>query len=862
MTPRATMRLQFHKGFTFDDAATVVPYLAALGVSHLYASPIMAARAGSQHGYDVIDPTRVNPELGGEDGLMRLSRALRDRNMGLIIDIVPNHMAAGSDNAWWMDVLARGRDSRYARFFDIDWQPAERSLRNKVLVPILGQPYGDALDAGEIKLGRDPKGEATIHYFEHVLPLSPCDRSTLAGGALEAFDSATQAGRERLHELLQRQNYRLAWWRTANDTINWRRFFDINDLIALRMEDDETFEAVHETAFRLYRDGIIDGLRIDHVDGLSKPQEYCVKLRKRLDTLSAAGRERGTIVVEKILAHDERLPESWQTDGTTGYDFMDQVSAVLHDGSGEQPLSALWHRVSGRSADFAVEEELCRRQILGQSFASQLAATVGDLDGLGQDNIHTRDITRAAIRRVLTEILVHFPVYRIYAEIGHASESDRYYLECALARARTTCLPGDRHLLGLVGEWLLGRRADRENCRVLSRAMTRLQQLSAPLSAKAVEDTAFYRFGRLLSRNDVGFDPRRFAGSIAEFHQDAAARHRCFPKALLATATHDHKRGEDVRARLAVLSEIPQEWEDRLQHWLAAADALPSRRDARPVAGAGDLAILFQTLVGAWPINLRCGDSGLADFEERIANWQQKAMREAKLVSDWSEPNEQYERSAREFVAGLFRKRELLSDIEAFVHRVAPAGVANSLAQLLLKLTMPGVPDIYQGTDFWDFSLVDPDNRRPVDFGAREEALTSTPPAELSGDWADGRLKQAVTARALAVRSSQPALFAHGDYLPIAAEGPRREHLIAFARQHKGIAAIVVVCRWPTRLLAPGTIAISPEVWAGTRLLRPEALQGASLVNVLDPSTTASVGAVELGATFARLPVALLMSHA
>jgi (1->4)-alpha-D-glucan 1-alpha-D-glucosylmutase len=865
MTMRATMRLQLHKGFTFDAAAAVVPYLAGLGISHVYASPIMTARAGSMHGYDVTDPTRINPELGGEEGLKRLSRALRDRNMGLIIDIVPNHMAIGSDNAWWMDVLAHGPESRFADFFDIDWEPEEPALRAKVLLPILGQPYGKALAAGQIKLTRDPAGTFAIRYFDHVLPLSPRDCPALEREPLEAFDPSSSAGRERLHQLLEQQHYRLAWWRAANDIINWRRFFDINDLIALRMENGAAFEAVHAAALRLYRDGLIDGLRIDHIDGLSRPGEYCVKLRERLNAFAEQRHDRPYIVVEKILADDEPLPQSWETDGTTGYDFMHQVSALQHDAAGERPLSQFWHRISGRPADFSAEEEASRRQVLEQSFAGQLDATARAFHVIARRSLHTRDDTRAAIRRVLTEILVHFPVYRIYVTTGGTSRSDRSVLAKALARAKVTCLPGDRCLLDTLSQWLFGDGADPECHPRSASAITRFQQLSAPLSAKAVEDTAFYRYGRLLSRNDVGFDPRRFTYSIADFHRAATARYDRFPRTLLTTASHDHKRGEDVRARLAVLSEIPNEWAEHVERWIAASEGLRTTQDGWCAPTAGDLAILFQMVVGAWPLELAWHNPAeLSAFEQRVASWQQKALREAKLNSDWSEPNVQYEKAAREFLARLFHDRtDLLGEIAAFTWRIASAGAVNGLAQMLLKLTVPGIPDIYQGTEYWDFSLVDPDNRRNIDFAARQRTLTSRPPAELADHWRDGRLKQAVLATALAIRSSAPELFTEGDYIPLVVRGARAEHLVAFARRLQSVAAVVMVCRRPACLLIADTVKIPSAAWDDTHLPLPEELRAITFSNALDPCAAPSRdGVVNIAATLARLPVALLVSQA
>jgi malto-oligosyltrehalose synthase len=804
--PRATMRLQFHRGFTFADTRSLVPYFASLGISHIYASPIMTARPGSPHGYDVVDPSRVNPELGGEAELLKLVEELRRHELGLIVDIVPNHMAVGSGNRWWADVLARGRESRYAKYFDIDWDAPNSDLRGKLLLPVLGRPYGEALESGEITLARGSDASTVIvRYFDHVFPIAAGDLA--ADAALGDFDPAAPQGRARLHELLERQHYRLAWWRLANDAINWRRFFDINELAALRVEDDEVFEAIHATVLRLYADGVIDGLRIDHIDGLSQPEAYCRKLRARLSALdekraSHAPPGPAYLVVEKILARDEALPKTWLTDGTTGYDFMDQVSALQHHPAGERPLTELWHRVSGRPADFATEEELARRQILERSFSAQRDSVVESLYAIAQSSLVTRDCSRTAIGRALTEILAHFPVYRIYARVDRVSPSDRAVLAQAVERARQTCLPGDRWLVTRLGEWLSGERLALDVLQ--NRALARFQQLSAPLCAKAVEDTAFYRYGRLISRNDVGFDARQFACSAAEFHRKMTERATDFPHAMLATATHDHKRGEDVRARLAVLSELPQEWSQAVERWIALAAPHCTSDEFGPMPSPGDLAIAFQTIVGAWPLDLRLDDRPALDaYCRRTVGWQQKALREAKLHSDWSEPNEAYERAAAAFVAWLFAGRSaLLEEIAAFAHRIAPAGAANGLAQVLLKLTTPGVADIYQGTEYWDLSLVDPDNRSAVDFAVRQKSQDAALSDGLAAQWPDGRLKQFLIKRVLELRKQRPALFSEGIYQPLETAGPMAAHVVAFARCRQDSAAIVAFCRYSARFTA------------------------------------------------------------
>jgi (1->4)-alpha-D-glucan 1-alpha-D-glucosylmutase len=860
--PRATFRLQFNKQFTFADAARVVPYLASLGVSHVYASPIMAARPGSMHGYDVIDPTRVNPEIGGEDGLRELVAVLRRAGLGLIVDIVPNHMATGPGNKWWWDVLANGAAGAYAHYFDIDWEPDEPALRGRILLPVLGRPCGEALAAGELKLCHDAERGFVIRYFEHAFPVASADWDDIERRGRAAFDARGPEGATRLGDLLGRQHYRLAWWRVASDEINWRRFFDINDLVAMRVEDDDVFAATHATLLRLYGEGLIDGVRIDHVDGLSRPREYCRKLRARLAARARPADAPGGdayLVVEKILGHDEQLRGEWSCDGTTGYDFMDQVSALLHRGEGEHPLAATWAKISGRSPTFASEAESARREIIDRSFTAQLEATARVFHRLAGV---AADVSRAAIRRALKEILAHFPVYRVYTAPGHRSDEDLLFVGRAIAGASTTCLPGDRPAVGLLGRLLSGEATPANATDDHARALTRFHQLSGPVAAKAVEDTAFYRYGAALSRIDVGFDPGRFADAPAAFHAAAKARHAQFPHAMLATATHDHKRGEDVRARLAVLSEIPDEWAAALARWMA--QSVPLRE---PVAGGlapapGDIAILFQTIVGAWPPDLGLDDTAACnDFAERMAGWQQKALREAKLATDWTTPNAAYESAARGFLMRLFAgEGGLLPEIVRFARRIAPAGAANSLAQTLLKLTAPGVPDIYQGTEYWDLSLVDPDNRRPVDFCARMASLDAASIPELAAQWRDGRIKQTVIARVLAVRRSAPRLFADGSYEPIEVDGPLARHIVAFARRTTEAIAITVACRLTAALLTEEGLSVSRLRWSGTRLRLPVECRNAPMRDAVSDTRFEREMPADIGAILSGLPIALIVS--
>ncbi|MEI9994173.1 MAG: malto-oligosyltrehalose synthase [Rhizomicrobium sp.] len=736
MTPRATYRMQFHKGFTFADAAALAPYLAALGISHLYSSPILAARAGSMHGYDVIDHARINPELGGEDGFRALAAALRAHDIGIVLDIVPNHMAVGgADNTCWLDLLEKGRDSVFANMFDIDWEPAQPNLRDKVLVPLLGSKPRDAIAAGEITLIKDEAlGKYAFAYAEHRFPLRKEDYEEVEADLAAANTPA------RLSELLERQNFRLAFWRDAGERINWRRFFDITELAALRVEDDGVFEIIHATVFRLYGEGLIDGVRADHVDGLTDPKAYCQRLRARLDALNAQRERKDApyIVVEKILAQDESLPGDWGVDGTTGYDFMDQVSALQHDGANAERFAELWAEIGGRSPDFAPEERAARREVMRHAFANQLRAAAAAFQllspAIGQDEFET----------ALAHLLENFHAYRTYAGTPSPSFDAAY-------DAAKAAVPG-KALDAIAQAMRAGDEAARD-------AMRRFNQLAAPVAAKAVEDTAFYRYGRLLSRNDVGFAPERFAISPEDFLGKAARRGRTFPNAMLTTATHDHKRGEDVRARLAALSEIPDLWEDAVRAWFATNAPLRP-----PKVMPGDEYQLYQTLVGSWPIET-----------ERVLAWREKSLREAKLQTSWFAPDAAFEEENAAFVRAILDPGHgFVPRLAGFVARLAPAGLCDSLVQCALRYTLPGVPDLYQGTELWDFSLVDPDNRRPVDYARRNEMVSS--PVSLDA-WQTGAPKLALIRRLLALRGERPEAFA-AEVEPVTAP----EHVFAFRR--------------------------------------------------------------------------------
>ena len=970
--PRSTLRLQLHRGFTFDDATAHVDYFAALGVSHLYLSPITTAVPGSMHGYDTVDYTAVNPELGGEAALRRLADALHTRQMGIVADIVPNHMGIWSVcNAWWQDVLEWGRHSAHARHFDIDWHSPDPALRGKVLAPCLGGQYGAELAAGRITLAFDAKRTRfAARYAEHVFPICPVDYAAiLRAGATaaeadaslepelaalaERFDNLTPqpeereratsalealreyvaahgtqsienalaayaphmgVTRERLHRLLERQFYRLAWWRAAADEINWRRFFDICSLAAIRTERAEVFEAAHALILRLYTEGVIDGVRIDHVDGLVDPREYCHRLRERLTERQTQrppqfGDARAYLVVEKILAAGETLPADWDADGTTGYDFMNEVGALLHDPRGEPPLTAAWNDLAASDLSFVDAARAARRTILAEHLSAELDRASRALHRLAREHPATRDFTFSAIRRALTELAVHFPVYRIYPANGTRTPADEPYFQIALDGARASLPASYAGILDRIDLWLGGREARDEPTDSSSKATgtstasmastaspigtpgrerrtacAYFAQLTAPLAAKAVEDTAFYRYGRLLSRNEVGADPGVFALTVEQFHASNLERAERFPHGLVTTATHDHKRGEDVRARLAVLSEIASEWCAVERAWSAlnaphrrtatgelaaneVASGAAASRDWAP--GACAEAMLYQTLVGCWPFDLDPSDApGVEAFAERVATWQLKALREAKLRTSWQAPDLAYEDASRAFlfdILGPQRRDGFLNELASFVARIGPAGAVNSLLQTVVRIASPGVPDLYQGTELWDFSLVDPDNRRLVDFEARRAALADTPPSEQLGNWRDARVKLGIVHRALALRSVSPALFLAGAYLPLRVEGSGAEHVIAFARRHGDAYAIVIGTRLAASLLTPARDLplVEPSRWEETTIELPPALAGRALFDWLSPAApkVGDDGRLLVRDALSALPVALLVEE-
>jgi (1->4)-alpha-D-glucan 1-alpha-D-glucosylmutase len=899
----ATQRIQFHSGFTLDDAVPLIPYFARLGITHLYASPLLKARPGSTHGYDVADPGHINPELGGEPALRRLVAALREHDMGIIVDFVPNHMVVGGDaNPWWLDVMEWGVTSPFAHFFDIQWQSPDPAIRGQLLVPFLRSDYGEVLAAGEVVLHFEREsGAFYCNHYDHRFPICPAtyddilrrtdhpqllaladqfahiladpdywqsaqtlraQLSELASDAqvMQAIDAAIRQYQvipeeltdhcnllanpqlNNLHELLELQHYRIASWRTAADDINWRRFFDINELGGLRVERRDVFEATHAKIFELVTQGLIDGLRIDHVDGLADPRGYCRKLRRRLDCLrkqrpAALAQDRLPIYVEKILANGEHLRNDWLVEGTTGYEFMNQVSLLQHHPLGEFLLYDLWSRISGRELSFMEEVREARAQLLSSSLAGDFEMVCQGLLQIARTDIATRDVTLGAIRRALFELIVHFTVYRTYAgACGRSAEGEAFF-SIALEGAHNNIPEAEWPLLERINRWL-GAQPLRELPpgavrKLRKKVLARFQQLTSPAAAKAVEDTACYRSAALLSRNDVGFDPQHFSAPLDDFHQAMIERARSLPASMLTTATHDHKRGEDSRARLAVLSEKAVWWVEKVDQWHELTNMLRTDLEDGVAPSPGDELILYQTLVGSWPLELAANDDkGLEAYLERLLQWQEKALREAKLRTSWSSPHSVYENACREYLTRLLRGEEAL-EIRRYIaeaaQSIAVAGALNGLAQCLLRMTVPGMPDLYQGCEFWDFTLVDPDNRRPVDFNARVTALDQQQSAsELLENWRDGRIKQHLVARTLAARKAHPELFAEGDYQALEVAGPCAEQIIAFARRYQNNWLIVIIPRLAAQLLGDQPIPLIPaETWGDTQVILPAELAAA-----------------------------------
>jgi (1->4)-alpha-D-glucan 1-alpha-D-glucosylmutase len=876
--PRATYRVQFDPDFGFDDAAKVADYLSELGVSHLYCSPYLQAAPGSTHGYDVVDPHRVNAELGGAAAHARMCQALASNMLGQLLDIVPNHMAiGGAQNPWWWDVLENGPSSQFAAYFDVDWDPPESRLRNSVLLPVLGAQYGRALEAGEITLARE---DATfvIRYYDHKFPVAPRSLDTLIATAAErrgsddlafiadviselplstATDRASINRRHRdkavigrllarllsedpasaqaideaiaeinqdraaLHALLERQNYRLAFWRAASRDLGYRRFFDINTLAGMRMEDPLVFADTHKLLLQWLADGALDGVRIDHIDGLRDPESYLRRLRGRAPD--------AWVVVEKILEPGEPLRPSWPIGGTTGYDFLNRVGGLFVDPAGEEPLTRLYAEFTGETADFDTIAREKKDHIMREVLGSDLNRLTAMFVDICEKHPRYRDYSRHELHEALKAAVARLPVYRTYVRDsnGKAEDVDEKYIRETLDAARRDRPDLDPELF----DFLAGILMLQIDGRLETEMAMRFQQFTGPVMAKAVEDTAFYCFNRFVCLNEVGGYPARFGASVDEFHRACADDQRQWPLTMLATSTHDTKRSEDVRARLFLLSEVPTQWADAAWRWSRMNEPHWRGRSADRNAEY----LLYQTLVGAWPIEA-----------DRVARYMEKAIREAKRHTSWTNPNAEYESAILDFTRGILADREFTADLAAFVEPLIAPGRVNSLAQTLLKLTAPGVPDLYQGSELWHVALVDPDNRGPVDYEIRRRLLrelNDLTPETIMGRAAEGLPKLWLIRQALAVRRSRPEAFgADSAYASIAPRGARAEHAIAFLRGETVIA------------IAPRLVITSRGEWRDTTVEIPHG----EWLNVLTDERVRGDCAVALSSLMARFPVCLL----
>jgi (1->4)-alpha-D-glucan 1-alpha-D-glucosylmutase len=843
----STYRLQLN-GLGFDRARQLVPYLGDLGVETLYVSPVTMAAPGSTHGYDVIDPGRLDPALGSADEFDALLEALAQRGMALLIDMVPNHMAAVATNPWWWDVLRQGRGSAFAPYFDIDWTRDQ----GRVLLPVLGRPLAEVLSRSELAVAVEG-GVATLAYFDHRFPLAPGRSDSLVHSLADGGGGASSPAL--MAELLQSQHYRLASWRLGRHEGNYRRFFDVDGLVGVRVEDPVVYEATHGLVLELARDGRIAGFRVDHVDGLADPAAYLARLRHDLD---GARPSPPALVVEKILAREERLPASWPVDGTTGYEFADQAGSLLVDAAGAEAIAALGARLDGDHRPF---EEL-GADAKGFVQRSLFPGQIGRLVGLALSQLDRaspgHDVAGADVAAALMALASHLGVYRTYVGAAGATGDDRAHLHRAAAGARLHLDEDGRRALEAMVPLLLevddgaGSQSDP------GELVRRWQQHTGAVTAKGIEDTALYRFGGLLALTEVGSDPGRPPITVDQFHRAMGSSHRQAPGSLLATTTHDTKRSEDVRARLAVLSELPRAWSDRVGRWRRWHRSLPSVPDPH------DEHFLYQTIVGAWPLD----PDDRPGFSRRVQDYMVKAMREAKVRTSWLDPDEDYERQVRSFVRTILApsNRRFRADVAALLDEVGPAAAVNSLALTVLKSTVPGVPDVYQGTELWSHSLVDPDNRRPVDFerrarlaraldGATERQALAT---ELLASWPDGRLKLLVTQALLRFRRSRPGLFDGGSYVALDVRGPRRGHVVAFARRRGPEWTVVAVPRLPLTVAGAGRMPVGSALWAGTSVVVPEACPGQLVDVVTGRSCSSRRRRLGLDHAFATLPLAVL----
>jgi (1->4)-alpha-D-glucan 1-alpha-D-glucosylmutase len=963
--PTSTYRFQFNRDFTLKQAGALIDYLSDIGVTECYASPVALARPGSLHGYDVTDHGMINPEIGGEEQLVEFAHALRTGGIGLILDMVPNHMCiTHPSNRWWTDVLENGPGSPFARFFDIDWGPPKADLKNKVLLPVLGDQYGKVLENQEIMITYQD-GTFALHFYEFVLPVAPRTWTLLLEPAMEALrpilgesDSAVVElasiitaltylplrsetdqtrvkerlrekevikGRlstltessphvraaidaslkqingikgvphsfDRLERLLAEQAYRLSFWHVATDEINYRRFFDINELAAIRVEEPEVFEAVHQLTLRLVGQGLITGLRIDHVDGLLDPGQYLHCLQQRCAEAQAADIKHPLnavdsgpayrpfyVIVEKVLTGHERLPEDWPVYGTTGYEFLNMLNGVFVEERNGGRFGDLYARFIDAQGDFRDLVYECKRLVLRASMSGEQNVLARRLDRISEQHRWSRDFTLNSLGRVLAEVIACFPVYRSYVtSAGELTDDDRRYIRSAISRAKRRNPALSESAFDFLGSVLLLEHPEGldEAARAQRLQFTlHFQQLTGPVDAKGYEDTALYRFYPLASLNEVGGDPASFGLAVEAFHAGNVRRLQEWPHGLSATTTHDTKRSEDVRARINVLSEIPDEWERAIWRWHHLNEPLRLKIEGTEVPDPNEEYLFYQTLLGTWPI------PGLDSihyqrYVERIQDYLLKASKEAKVQTSWISPNQDHDRGLVEFVQAVMRSdanNRFIADVAAFADKVARAGMLNSLSQVLLKIASPGVPDFYQGSELWDLSLVDPDNRRPVDYAIRQSMLAeitcvaATEPLALTKQLFarpdDGRVKMYVTSRALDWRRKHARLFRQGAYVPLEGAGPRGRNLIAFGRGSREHHVIVAVGRFFTDFGKLPRGAAGESAWSDTFLSAPPNWLQESYVDLFTGQTVRAdcqrdARQLSMSEIFMYMPVSLLI---
>jgi (1->4)-alpha-D-glucan 1-alpha-D-glucosylmutase len=901
--PLSTYRLQFNMDFGFQQAIAIVKYLNELGISDIYASPVLKAKKGSLHGYDIIDMNNLNPEIGSENDFHELIAELHKAGMGWIQDIVPNHMCITSnENMWWTDILENGMSSMYSKFFDIDWEPVKKELSNKILLPFLGDQYGNVLENQELKLISE-QGAFFICYYDHRFPVKPETYPSILENRIESLgnmmsrdnphfvellsiitalkhlpldtetdiEKISERYREKeiikkristlceesqdiksfitrnidefngkkgnsqssilLDKLLREQVYRLSHWRVATEEINYRRFFDVNDLAAIRMEDPRVFKETHTLIHKLIRERKITGLRVDHPDGLYNPPEYFQRLQK-----SYHPDDPFYIVGEKILTKGEKMPEDWPVSGTTGYSFMNSLNGIFVDSKNVKAFDGIYARFIKSKTSFPHTVYEKKKLIMHASMSSELNTLGHYLNRISEKDMHTRDFTLYSLTTAIKEVIACFPVYRTYINSFGVQDNDRKYIELAVSKAKRKNPAVSESIFEFLKNVLLlsfPAYFEDANKKEWLDFVMRFQQITGPVMAKGLEDTAFYVYNRLVSLNEVGGDPERFGLSVEAFHGQNIERSKSWPHSMIATSTHDSKRSEDVRARINVLSEVPNEWKSNLMKWNKSNKKKKLIIESQSIPDRNEEYLLYQTLIGAWPF----GTMEKPEYEifiKRIQDYMIKALREAKVNTSWINPYSEYENAVITFVERILgdeANNQFLNELKVFQKKISYFGLYNSLSQTLLKITCPGIPDFYQGTELWDLSLVDPDNRHPVDYSVRswlffemkdrERKDINKLIDEILSTKEDGRIKMFLIYKALTERKKQRELFGHGNYIPLETGGTFKENIVVFAREFKNSWAVLVIPRLLTYVIKENRDPLGESVWNDTYIILP-----------------------------------------